>query len=418
MVSIRSVAWIPALCLAAACGQAGGGSQWAGTVEDSAGVQMVRNSPEPMFAEGEVWAFEEVLAFGEAAGDPNYQFGQIAGLDASADGRILVLDQQAGHIKVFSSEGVFEHTISQSGSGPGELGPQAALLMVGRGDTIIVPDMGNQRVNLFLLDGSEPTSFPIRFEEGLPMRWEMSDQGVLVAQRRALNVEGQETGRSDTDLIARQGYDGSVTDTLLTPPRGETISFGAGGIPEFHFFVPEPTWTLLDDGSLVFAMNDRFRISVYAPDGMLTRVITMPVENQPVSEEDISIIEDMLESIFEQQGVPPQALEIIKQGMTFEDVYPAFTQMRSGPENGLWVQRVGIPSEMTEDERENFNPMLDQGSDEWDVFDAEGRLLGMVTMPDRFTPFSLKGDLMYGVWRDELEVQYVKVFRVTKAVGA
>ena len=132
------------------------------------------------------------------------------------------------------------------------------------------------------------------------MRWEMSDQGVLVAQRRALNIPGQEAGQSDTDLIARQAYDGSIADTLMTPPRGETISFSAGGIPEFHFFVPEPVWTLLNDGSLVFAMNDRFRISVYALDGSLIRVITMPVENQPVSEEDISIITGMLETVFEQ----------------------------------------------------------------------------------------------------------------------
>ena len=204
-----------------------------------------------------------------------------------------------------------------------------------------------------------------------------------------------------------------MSDTLMTPPRGETFSF-SGGLPEFHFFVPEPAWTLLNDGSLAFAMSDRFRVNIHALDGSLTRVITMPVERQPVSEEDKSIITGMLETVFEQQGVPPQGVELIKQNISFEDTYPAFTQMRSGPENGLWVQQVGIPSDMTEEERENWNPMLDQGSDVWDVFDAEGRLLGIVTMPDRFTPFSLKGDRMYGVWRDDLEVQYVRVYRVTR----
>ncbi len=414
-MKLKNMAWFPTLILATACGEVEGGAEWAGTIEDSAGVQLVRNSLVPMVAEGDVWSFTEVLTFGEAAGDPDYQFGQISGLDVASDGRILVLDQQAGHIKVFSPEGMFESAIGQSGSGPGELGPQAALLMVGRGDTVIVPDMGNQRVNLFFLDGSEPSSFPLRFEEGLPMRWEMSDQGVLVAQRRALNIPGQqESEQSDTDLIARQAYDGSIKDTLMTPPRGETISFGAGGIPEFHFFVPEPIWSILNDGSLVFAMNNVFRVSVYGLDGTLQRVITVPVENQPVSDEDISIITGMLEGLFEQQGVPPQGVEIIKQGMTFEDVYPAFTQMRSGPENELWVQRVGIPSDMTDEERENWNPLLDQGSDEWDVFDAEGRLRGIITMPDRFTPFSLKDDLLYGVWRDELEVQYVRVYRVAR----
>ncbi|MCK5447141.1 MAG: hypothetical protein KAJ43_03315, partial [Gemmatimonadetes bacterium] len=58
-----------------------------------------------------------------------------------------------------------------------------------------------------------------------------------------------------------------------------------------------------------------------------------------------------------------------------------------------------------------------QGSDDWDVFDADGRYLGVVTMPDRFSAFSLKGDLLYGVWRDEFEVQYVKVYRITGLSG-
>ena len=64
------------------------------------------------------------------------------------------------------------------------------------------------------------------------------------------------------------------------------------------------------------------------------------------------------------------------------------------------------------DSEAEFNPQ-DLGADEWDIFDAEGRYLGIVTMPDRFSPFSLRGDLLYGVWRDEFEVQYVKVLRIT-----
>jgi hypothetical protein len=400
-----------AVLFAAACGGgAEGGAEWSGTVEDSAGVQIVRNSLQPIWGEGEAWGFEEVLSIGEAAGDPDYQFGQIAGLDATSDGRILVLDNQAQHIKVFSADGVFERTVGQAGSGPGEFGPGAAVLMVGAADTVIVPDAGNQRVNVILLGEGESTSFPLSFEEGIPMRWQISNSGVLAVQRRALNLPNQDV--VDVDLIARQAYDGTIVDTLLTPPRGETFSFG-GGLPEFHFFAPEPMWTLLNDGTFVHAVNDDYRINVAGPDASLTRVITMPSEPIPVSEQDKEIITGMIMGLMEEQGVPPQALDGIKQGISYEDVFPAFTQMRNGPEQSLWVQRISVPSDMTADEQENWNPLLDQGSDEWDVFDAEGRFMGFVTMPERFTPFSLRGDLFYGVWRDEFEVQYVKVLRIT-----
>jgi len=407
----KTFAWIGAVLFAAACGGgAEGGGEWSGSVVDSAGVQLVRNSLQPVWGEGEAWGFEEVLSIGEAAGDPDYQFGQIAGLDATSDGRILVLDNQAQHIKVFSADGVFERTVGQAGSGPGEFGPGAAVLMVGAADTVIVPDAGNQRVNVILLGEGESTSFPLSFEEGIPMRWQISNSGVLAVQRRALNLPNQDV--VDVDLIARQAYDGTIVDTLLTPPRGETFSFG-GGLPEFHFFAPEPMWTLLNDGTFVHAVNDDYRINVAGPDASLTRVITMPSEPIPVSEQDKEIITGMIMGLMEEQGVPPQALDGIKQGISYEDVFPAFTQMRNGPEQSLWVQRISVPSDMTADEQENWNPLLDQGSDEWDVFDAEGRFMGFVTMPERFTPFSLRGDLFYGVWRDEFEVQYVKVLRIT-----
>lgn len=407
----KTFALFGAVLFAAACGGgAEGGAEWSGTVEDSAGVQIVRNSLQPIWGEGEAWGFEEVLSIGEAAGDPDYQFGQIAGLDATSDGRILVLDNQAQHIKVFSADGVFERTVGQAGSGPGEFGPGAAVLMVGAADTVIVPDAGNQRVNVILLGEGESTSFPLSFEEGIPMRWQISNSGVLAVQRRALNLPNQDV--VDVDLIARQAYDGTIVDTLLTPPRGETFSFG-GGLPEFHFFAPEPMWTLLNDGTFVHAVNDDYRINVAGPDASLTRVITMPSEPIPVSEQDKEIITGMIMGLMEEQGVPPQALDGIKQGISYEDVFPAFTQMRNGPEQSLWVQRISVPSDMTADEQENWNPLLDQGSDEWDVFDAEGRFMGFVTMPERFTPFSLRGDLFYGVWRDEFEVQYVKVLRIT-----
>ena len=407
----KTFAWFGAVLLAAACGGgAEGGAEWSGTVEDSAGVQIVRNSLQAIWGASEEWGFEEVLTIGEAAGDPDYQFGQITGLDATSDGRILVLDSQAQHVKVFSSDGTFLRTIGKAGSGPGEFGPGAAMLMVGTADTVIVPDAGNQRVNVILLDEGEHTSYPLRFEEGIPMRWQMSDSGVLVAHRRALNLPNQDV--VDVDLIARQAYDGSIVDTLATPPRGETFSFG-GGLPQFHFFAPEPTWTLLSDGSFAFAMSNDFRISVSDLEGNVGRVITMPHENVLVSEEDKTIITELIMRLMAEQGVPPQALGAIEDGISYEEVFPAFTQLRNGPENSLWVQRVGVPSDMTDDERENWNPVLDQGSDDWDVFDAQGRYLGVVTIPDRFSPFSLKGDLLYGVWRDEFEVQYVKVLRIT-----
>jgi hypothetical protein len=54
----------------------------------------------------------------------------------------------------------------------------------------------------------------------------------------------------------------------------------------------------------------------------------------------------------------------------------------------------------------SWNLIEDIGAQDWDVFDSDGRFLGVVTMPLRFTPHAIVGDKIYGVWRDEFEVNY------------
>jgi len=78
----------------------------------------------------------------------------------------------------------------------------------------------------------------------------------------------------------------------------------------------------------------------------------------------------------------------------------------------LWVQRIRALSDMSAEEKESFNPLQNIGSAEWDIFDAEGRYLGIVEMPFHFQPLGFHDDSVFGVWRDDLDVQYVRVMRI------
>ena len=63
---------------------------------------------------------------------------------------------------------------------------------------------------------------------------------------------------------------------------------------------------------------------------------------------------------------------------------------------------------MAEGQEEGFEfDAQDIGSPEWEVFDDQGRYLGVVTLPDRFQPTNVEGSQIYGIWRDELDVQYI-----------
>jgi hypothetical protein len=397
-----------------ACSGAGdeAGGDWAGTVTDSAGIEIVASPTTPLWAEGDGWTVEEALRIGKPAGEPEYQFGLISGIGMTSGGEVLVMDQQGQELKVFGPDGTWVRTIGDAGSGPGQFGPQAGPVLVGRGDTVLVPDLGNQRVNLLSPDGDQLGSFRLGLERGIPIRWEMTPDGTPVTQLRSLNLPGQAGGQADTmDAIVERAYDGTVTDTVLRVPSGKTFSF-ASGTPEFHFFSPEPMWALTRDGGIVLGVNDAMSFRVFGPDGALRRIVRMPFEPKPVTEEDKSIFLDTLERLWGQAGVPGEAIAQLKQAVSFEARFPAYVQALAGPGGSLWVQRILRPSDLSAEEKEDFNPLQNMGSPDWDVFDGEGRYLGVVGMPFHFQPLGFSGDDVYGVWRDELDVQYAMVLRI------
>jgi hypothetical protein len=48
----------------------------------------------------------------------------------------------------------------------------------------------------------------------------------------------------------------------------------------------------------------------------------------------------------------------------------------------------------------------------YDVFTAEGDYLGVVPIPDRFEPYVMRGDQVWGVLRDEFDVPFVVRYRI------
>ncbi len=392
----------------AACG--GGEGGWSGSVTDSAGVVIVANPAEGVWSPADTWTLEEELRIGALDADPDYQFGEIGWLAVNSEGTIYVLDSYAQHIQVYSPDGEYLQTIGQRGGGPGEL-QQAQWVLAGAGDTLIVPDMGNLRVNRFAPDGSSLGSFPIALEEGLPLLFKTTSTGVIVEQVRPLSLPGQPAIEDPHDAIVLLHTDGTIIDTVRTFSSGETFDF-SGGAPEFNLYSPEPVWEVTDDLRLAFGVNDSYRFGLYSTGGALERIITMPFERKPVTDADKDAVMAGVERLWANAGVPPEGLAILRNAIHFNDYFPAFNFISSGPSGTLWVQKVQRPSELSEEALEGYNLLQDSGARDWDVFDSEGRFLGVVSMPERFAPRVFKDDKIYGVWRDELDVQYVIRLRI------
>lgn len=401
------------LTIVAATACAAGEAQWTGSITDSAGVQIVSNTAEGIWTEETRWTVVEELRIGSLDEEPEYQFGQVGGIDVASDGRMFVLDIQGQHVKVYSAEGQYEQTIGGPGSGPGEIGPPggggSAVVMAG-GDTLLVPDLANQRVNRYGPDGTVLSSFPMDFQsQGFPIAWQTTPSGLVAMQVRPL-ITGEE-GETPQDYIFLIAPDGSITDTITSFASGETFSF-SGGIPEWHIYSPETAWRLTDEGQLLRGISDAYRLSEYTRSDSLTRVVTMPFELRPVTEGDKDLILRLFRELFEDQGVPPTFIGRLLERVSFGETLPAFVQIQMGPQGSIWVQHVRAVSDLPDDQIDASNFLEEFGSPSWDVLDREGRYLGVVTMPDRFAPRVIVENKIYGVWRDDLDVQYIVRLRI------
>lgn len=399
--------WIPCTVmivpLMAACG---GDAGWTGTVRDSAGVTIVENGERGMWAANEAWQVEEALRIGTAEGEAEYQFGQLVSVDEDAEGRLYVLDQQAQEVRVFDAAGAYLRTLGRPGQGPGELSRGVAAVLVGIGDTIFVPDLLLQRMTMYTVDAGEAGTFPIPLDQGLSLRWEMTPRNTFLQQVRTITLPNQPDTVPETNMILERTTDGTLQDTVLALLVGQTFQFNEGG-PQIRLFEPEPIWALLPEGRIATAVNSTYRIKVYRLDGSLERVITRPFEREPVSEADREAFRRLLRDAWQRQGVPPQAVQQLMGNVGFADFYPAFAQLMAGPDGSLLVQHIQS-AEQAGETAETFNAQ-DVGAPTWDAFDADGRYLGAVRFPDRFSPIRYKNGHFLGIWRDEMDVQHVMV---------
>ncbi len=412
MLSPRSGAMCapPALLLLilslSACGGGSDGG-WSGSVTDSAGVQIVSNPSRGLWNGASPWSFTEELRIGGAGGSPESQFGNVVGIDVDSAGDVYVADQQARHVQVFGPGGRFLHTIGAPGRGPGEIGASMSDVIL-HGNEVWVPDLANQRIDRFGLDGTSMGSDALDFTQGMPSTWAHSSGGRLITRFQALVMPGMASNPHGDPLVA---FELQSRDTVVVLPKGRSVQISRGQA-RVRLFEPEPLWDAAPDGRILTAMNAVYRIEVRAASGKLVRVITKRYTARKVTASDQKKILDALRKMMLQQGIPSAALDQVLGAVSFAETYPAMQSVRAGPDSTVWVQHVRTAEDLS-----GASGELDishMGSDDWDVFEADGRYLGTLTLPPRFRPMLVRGDDFWGVQRDSLDVPSVVRYRLVQ----
>ena len=426
VATLRHLAVVGILSSAAlaGCSSDDARSTWTGSVTDSAGVTIVSNSDEPIWDDADRWTLEQDLIIGAVDGDPNYLFGSITGICVGTNRRIYVLDQ-AGTVKVrvYTSDGVFLDAFGQAGNGPGEMGNSVGPCLMAPGDTLHIPDQQNRRVNRYSSDGSSVGRVRFDIRDGVPVGWGVDTDGRILQQLRPLDTANLMTD-GGVDLVVALSSDGIVTDTLVEFPSGGAVIRLSVGAGTFKLFATEPNWATTTDGHIIYGTNDNYWIGMSDGSGNLVRVTTKSYEPQSIGEADRAVVIGVIAEGMQGLGLPAAVIERGLGTLQFAEFYPAFHRLLSGPRGSIWAQGVTVVDSLSEQDRNTLsdfpgglealgsNPHLLFGSRNWDVFDADGRFLGEVAMPAGFTPTKFVGEDIYGVWKDELDVEYVMRLKV------
>jgi len=147
-----------------------------------------------------------------------------------------------------------------------------------------------------------------------------------------------------------------------------------------------------------FGAQDGYEIEVFDPMGNLVRLIRLDVEPIPVTAADG---EAHIERVVAQVGSPDQEAGIRAQlgSLPLPEFFPPHAGLLADRLDYLWVQDFQRPG------AENRT---------WNVFSPAGVLEARVTLPENFNPTQIGPDYVLGLGWDDMNIEYVRMFALTK----
>jgi hypothetical protein len=388
--------------LSGACAGDGGRASWDGEVRDSAGLSIIENAGLGLWTPETAWRIEPAFELRDRAGAED-DIGLISGFAVDGRGRIIVIDLQARNAIVFDSAGGFAHTVGRPGQGPGEFSRFLTTAMIGSGDSILIPDWAQARLSVFSPDGRFARQI-VTEPEPQPQSWVRLEDGYLY---RGITIGRDERNHWTTwDALLRANADFSTVDTLIVfdYPRSDLGGPGRSLVP---LIVNVPMWTRLNDGRIAWSSLDLREIRIHDSNGReQARLRHAAWTGRTVTDGDRSALREKLRERFVLLGVEPTIIDNLE--LTFDEILPALTAVQAGPRGTIWVQRMGAVEAVDPMVLNTNDASNGLGGPDWDVFDAEGRFLGTLTLPAGVRIELITDRSIWGVRRDADGVQIVQ----------
>jgi hypothetical protein len=367
-------------------------------MSDSAGVTIVE-SHAPLWSPEQGWRLSEapLLTIGDVEGADEYQLYRVRSAVRQADGRIVIANSGTNELRFYDGDGSYLFMRGGEGGGPGEFRSMGEIWSLG--DSLFIYDFGQMRMTVYSTAGEFGRTFRVREapDGGFPYPEGVLEPQILLVRRTPRDAELNAGFNRDTSLYLRYSLEGEPLDSLGWFPGDESYM---GFREDFTYGTSAPfglrAYMLAAGDLLYYGSSDAYEIEVRASHGTLQRLIRRPIPKAPVTAEEVEEFHRDYDE--REEGMAPIWRDLYSQ-MTLPETKPAYGRLLVDAERNLWVAEYS-------DERD------DAGT--WSVFDPEGRFLGTVETPTGGRVQQIGDDFVLGVWRDELDVEYVRLYELIK----
>lgn len=361
---------------------------------DSAGIRIVE-SIEPAWPESERWRLSEAptLQIGAEAGSEGEALFGVEDVDRLSDGRLVFTNQGTHELRLYSPEGELVDIVGREGQGPGEF-MYPSRTWVGVDDSLFVRAF--QRLAVF--DGAGTFVRAVTLSG-----WSPEDRfhdGTFLFVVIPPGVDRFEPGRfHPINALVKSAADGSGADTLVRVPGSELYRFesSAGGMASFRAPFGSNRVAAAYGDSVVTAGGTAFEVWLLDERGALKRIMRRRTEPTRVTEADIAALEERL-----LEAAPPRTHADRRRlfaEWTYPEFMPALDELLVDSRGNVWLRAFSV------------DPTT---AGEWSVLDPTGRWLGQVETPPGLEIKEIGDDYVVGVWVDDLDVEYVRLYSLEK----
>ena len=405
LVMTRGRAWLLSLALVIDCSHKEQSN--APTLTDSLGIALIEYPTTIRAASERTWSTgpDPLLAIGE----PAPEFFRVSTALYLSDGAIAVVNVGSQELLLFDDAGELRARAGGRGGGPGEF-RQLSYLSTGPGDSLFAYDDRKRSLSVFDRNGAFARTLAL---QGLDSLGDAEYVGVLPggevvgAFRRPARGVGLQR---DSLVVTTFAPSGEPRRSLGVFPYiymhwGPHAVPGGGNKAAFPLPVPFSGVAAvgLGQAGIYVGLPDPYSLILLHRNG-IERVTRQKESPGPVTDalrkqllaalssgrmnaQELDMLFDLKgPGTLPAFGVTPLTARVGEQSLLVTDV------------GGVWLQPFRLPGDSTRPS--------------WPRFDADGFYEGVATMPARFRPTAVRGDVVLGVYRNEQDVESVRAYRL------